>query len=68
MGRLTETIEIEGMTCGKCAYHVRQALQGVQGVEVENVEIGSAEISYDPENINRSTIITAIKEEGYTVV
>ena len=31
-GRETTYLAIDGMTCGNCARHVTQALQGVSGV------------------------------------
>ena len=65
MEKLTERIAIDGMTCGSCVRHVRQALEGMEGVEVETIEIGSAEVSYDPAEIAREQIIEAIKDEGY---
>jgi copper chaperone CopZ len=37
------------------------------GVEVCEIQIGSAEISYDPASVDRNAIIEAIKDEGYTV-
>jgi copper chaperone CopZ len=67
MEKITETIAIEGMTCGNCVRHVRQALEEIEGVEVCEIQIGSAEISYDPASIDRNAIIEAIKDEGYTV-
>ena len=65
MEKTTETIRIDGMTCGNCVRHVRQALEGVEGLEVSSVEIGGAEVSYDPDEVSREQIIEAIKEEGY---
>jgi copper chaperone len=67
MEKQTERIEIEGMTCGSCVRHVRTALEDLEGVEVKDIEIGSAEIDYDPETIDRAAIIEAIKDGGYTV-
>jgi copper chaperone len=61
----TERISIDGMTCGSCVRHVRQALENLEGVDVKNIEIGSAEVDIDPEVIDREEIIRAIREEGY---
>lgn len=35
---------------------------------MESVEIGSARISYDSDEVGREEIVGAIQEEGYTVV
>lgn len=64
----TEVIRIEGMTCGHCVSAVKKTLEETPGVEVRNVTIGSAEISYDPATTDRAKIEEAIAEEGYSVV
>ena len=63
----TETFQIEGMSCGHCVRAVREALEGVPGVEVEAVEIGHAVVRYDTAEIGRSTLVEAVEEAGYTV-
>jgi copper chaperone len=65
--KTTETIQIQGMSCGHCVKSVREALQETEGVEVQNVEIGSARIDYDPEKTSREQIEEAIEEAGFTV-
>jgi len=64
---LTERIAIDGMTCGSCVKHVRNALMNIPDLEVCDVELGSAEVRYDPHNVQRTRIVDAIEEEGYTV-
>ena len=63
----TETLTIRGMSCGHCVHAVRQALADMKDVDVQSVEIGSATVAYDPERTPRSTLVTAVEEEGYTV-
>jgi copper chaperone len=60
-------LKIEGMSCGHCTRAVTQALQGLDGVEIEQVEIGSAALRYDPARLDPEQITRAIEEEGYTV-
>ena len=67
MEKLTETLEVEGMTCTGCMRRVRQALESVDGVVIEDLSIRSAEITYDPSVVNRSAIVDAIRDEGYEV-
>ncbi|HYE94716.1 MAG TPA: cation transporter [Rubricoccaceae bacterium] len=62
----TITLRIEGMTCGHCVRAVENALSALPGVEVEAVEIGRAEVRYDPAQTDRVQIARAIEEEGYT--
>ena len=67
MEKLTEKLEIEGMTCGGCMRQVRSALVGMPGVEIEDMSIGSAEIAYDPSKTTRESIIETIRDQGYGV-
>lgn len=64
----TETLKIEGMSCGHCVKAVQAALAGTDGVAVEEVAIGSARITYDDAMVSRQAVVEAVEEEGYTVV
>jgi copper chaperone CopZ len=67
MEQQKETLTITGMTCGNCVKHVQKALDEIDGVTVGEVTIGSAEVSYDPSEVDRAKIIEAIEESGYNV-
>jgi copper chaperone len=62
------TMKIEGMSCGHCVAAVNQALDAVDGVEVEYVGIGTAAIAFDPARTTTDSITQAVADEGYTVV
>jgi copper chaperone len=64
---MKETLKISGMSCHHCVRAVEEALSGVDGVEVIHVEIGSAEVAYDPGKVARERLVEAVAEEGYTV-
>lgn len=55
------------MSCSHCVHAVRQALAGIEGVDVESVEIGSATVHYDDARASRDALVAAIEEEGYRV-
>jgi copper chaperone CopZ len=59
------TIGIEGMSCGHCVGAVRRALEGVDGVKVEEVKVGAATVEYDPGVVTPERIEQAIADEGY---
>ena len=61
------TVKIDGMTCGNCVAHVSKALEALAGVHVEQVQIGTATVSFDPESTSGRKISKAIEDEGYTV-
>lgn len=59
-------LTIEGMTCQHCVRAVETRLRGTPGIEVEKVEIGSADISYNADALSVAEIADAIADEGYT--
>lgn len=59
------TLEIDGMSCGHCVGAVRRALEGMDGVQVESVRVGEAEVRYDPRTVTLDAIASAIADEGY---
>lgn len=60
-------LQISGMSCGHCVSAVKNALQELDGVEVKNVEIGSAIVDYDPSRSSPGAIESAIEDAGYQV-
>ena len=62
------TLEIEGMTCGHCVAAVKRALEGVEGVTVEQVSVGRATVAYAPGAVSPGALRDAVEDEGYTVV
>lgn len=62
-----ETLPIEGMSCGHCIAAVKDVLGEIPGVEVLNVEIGSAQVRYAADVVSRAQLVQAVEAEGYTV-
>ncbi|MBT8400895.1 MAG: cation transporter [Rhodothermia bacterium] len=60
-------LEIDGMSCQHCVHAVRTALEGLEGVVVTDVQIGSAEVAIDPSRVNRTEVERSVAEEGYQV-
>ncbi len=60
-------LSIEGMHCGGCVRRVRAALQGVKGVELGPVEVGSAEMTFRPEQASAEEIAAAVNRIGLSV-
>lgn len=59
-------LTIEGMTCEHCVRAVKNRLAATPGVQVEEVEVGSAVISLDPSATSIELVEDAIADEGYT--
>jgi copper chaperone len=58
-------LEIDGMSCGHCVAAVSQALRDLPGVSVEQVGIGSAALTYEPEKVSVDDIMLAVEDAGY---
>jgi copper chaperone len=62
-GRLR--LSIEGMHCRGCVNRVTAALQGVKGVELSSVEVGSAQMTFQPEQTSAEEIAAAVDRIGF---
>jgi copper chaperone CopZ len=59
-------LKIDGMSCGHCVARVEKALSKLDGVHVNRVDIGSAELDYDPARTPFERIREALDDAGYT--
>lgn len=59
------TLKIEGMHCGNCVRRVKTALEAVDGVTLEEVEVGRATGSYDPEETSPAVLAELVTKAGY---
>ena len=59
---------IEGMNCGHCVMHVKKALAGMTGVEVNDVQIGSAKITVDETKVSADALRATVEKAGYRLV
>ena len=59
-------LEIEGMSCSHCVAAVSEALAELPGVSIDNVRIGGAQVSYQPEKVSPEQIVLAVEDVGYT--
>ena len=60
-------IKIDGMGCEHCIKSVRGALEGVNGVKVLDVKIGSAEIEAENDSV-LNEIREKLDDAGYDLV
>jgi copper chaperone CopZ len=58
-------LQIDGMHCGSCVRRVTQALTATEGVEVKDVNIGSAQLSSSQEPAPVDAAIAALAKAGY---
>jgi copper chaperone len=59
-------LSIEGMHCEACIRRVTNALNSVEGVRVDSVEVGSANVTFTPETVEPEKIAAAVSGIGFT--
>jgi copper chaperone len=59
------SFEIEGMSCGHCVARVEKTLSRLEGVQALKVDVGSAEVLYDPDRTPFQKIAQALDDAGY---
>ena len=62
------TMKIDGMSCGHCVSAVSKALTELEHVEVEQVRVGAATVTFDPTATSEDRISKAIEDQGYSVI
>lgn len=61
-------LSIEGMHCGGCVTRLTNTLKKLDGVEVRQAEVGSAEVAYDEQRVSSEDIAAAVEKIGFQVV
>lgn len=59
------SLQIDGMSCSHCVASVRKALEGVSGARVDRVDVGLADVSYDPATTRPAALERAVRDAGY---
>ncbi len=64
---MKKKISIEGMSCEHCVAHVKNALEGIDGVSAVEVNLEGKYATVETD-VNDEILKEAIEEEGYDVV
>ena len=64
---MKKKILIEGMSCGHCVAHVKDALEGIDGVSSVEVSLEGKYATVETD-VNDKILKEAIEEEGYDVI
>jgi copper chaperone CopZ len=59
------SIHIAGMSCGGCVNSVRNALTRLPGVQIRQVQVGSATVAFDPSVTSPESVRAAIVNAGF---
>jgi copper chaperone CopZ len=57
--------KLEGMHCGGCVTRLTHTLKRLKGVQVEDVQIGAAQVTYEKTAITPEEIQAAIRQAGW---
>lgn len=64
---MKKKINIEGMSCGHCTAHVKEALEAIEGVTSVNVSLEENCATVET-NVDDSILKEAIEEEDFDVI
>ncbi|HLA68771.1 MAG TPA: heavy-metal-associated domain-containing protein [Bacteroidota bacterium] len=64
----TAELKIEGMSCGHCVMAVKKELGKLTGVEIDEVQIGSARVRLDEKTVAVEQLNQAVEKAGYRVI
>lgn len=60
------TLRIDGMHCGACVRRVAQALQNIEGAEVQEVRVGAARVRVKDIATAGPVLLGAIAKAGFS--
>ncbi len=66
---ISDTFDVQGMTCAHCKAAVEEELNGLSGVEKSDADFerGTVEVVYDESRVRTEDIRGAVEEAGYTL-
>jgi copper chaperone len=64
----TRTLKIQGMSCGHCVMALKKELEKIGGLNVHSIEIGSARVSWNGQEIDETVLGAAVDEAGFKLL
>ena len=66
MGTITETIQLKGVTCGRCVMRLRNVLKDHAGLESANANLmGELTVTYDDAVTSRDALLKEVARGGF---
>src|SRR5207248_2320550 len=66
MSLVTETIQLKGITCGRCVMRLRHVLKDHDGLESANANLmGELTVTYDDERTSREALLKDVARGGF---
>ncbi len=64
---MKKVLEVTGMSCGHCERAVKEALNGIEGVNSVSVDLATKMVEVEGGNLDDLELKAAVEEEGYVV-
>ncbi len=64
----TQTFRLDSMTCNHCVMSVRKSLAQIENIEVDDVQIGTAVVTFDENEVKTEDIDIVLAAAGYPVI
>ena len=70
MSKLTQELNVQGMSCQHCVHAVKTSVSALAGVDSVDVSLEKklVTVGFDPGKTTLQSIESAIEDEGYSVV
>jgi copper chaperone CopZ len=66
VGVVTETIQLRGITCGRCVMRLRHVLKDHEGLEAANANLmGELTVTYDDTRTSREALLKDVARGGF---
>ena len=66
MSSVTETIQLKGITCGRCVMRLRHVLKDHEGLEAANANLmGELTVTYDDTRTSREALLKDVARGGF---
>ena len=66
MSTVTETIQLKGITCGRCVMRLRHVLKDHEGLEAANANLmGQLTVTYDDDLTSREALLKDVARGGF---
>jgi copper chaperone CopZ len=63
---VTETIQLKGITCGRCVMRLRHVLKDHDGLEAANANLmGQLTVTYDDARTSRDALLKDVARGGF---
>jgi copper chaperone CopZ len=64
---MKKVLSVEGMSCGHCVAHVKEALESVAGVSKAEVDLKKKEAVVEGASLDEAAMRAAVADAGYEI-